>query len=258
MSLTSSEKRLAADISFDQDICGLVKQHANGALARLTAFTEDYRPESADGLSIAVNRDEVESIIDRLQPELRARGYRAFWSETYRSDGGKETDEIAVLKGLDDFQIIRLRRTSGGNYDVTMEDIIHRLKSWRKQCQFEVVGAGGAWVAIQFVTLPPNICAFAEEAYQFCPDTVEQGVGLKNESQDPEGFMAARKLCPKLSEALERKLKERAAEFQATAPPQVRAFLQSGGGGFTTPTDMGIRLLAYELTQSHQMFLWWD
>jgi hypothetical protein len=39
-------------------------------------------------------------------------------------------------------------------------------------------------------------------------------------------------------------------------PPQLRAMIESSG--FTTPTDMGIRLLAYELNESKQLFLWWD
>src|SRR5262249_9472386 len=143
------------------------------------------------------------------------------------------------------------------NYGVSTGAILKRVQSWRGQCYLEIVGAGGAWVGIQFATLPKNVCAFAEEVYEFCPDTVEQGVGLQNEKDHPEKFEAARRLCPNLSAKMERKLKEQKARFEAMEiPPQLRALLKSSG--FTTPTDMGIRLLAYELNESKQLFLWWD
>ena len=96
------------------------------------------------------------------------------------------------------------------------------------------MGAGSAWVAIQFVKLPANICAFAEEVYEFCPDTVEQSVGLQNEKDDPERFEAARRLCPTLSAGMEQKLEVQRASFgKLDMPPQLRAMISSSS--FITP-----------------------
>ncbi len=263
MSLTSAEKKLASAIGFDVDVCEFVKQHTCGTLDRLTALMEDYEERETDGLSVVVRRQDVEPVIALIQPQLSRRGYRAFWSETYKSNGAKNSDVIAVLKTTDQYSILSIRRSSGGNYGVSMDDVVNKLKEWESRCRFHILGAGGAWVALQFEVLPENICAFAEEVYDFCPDTVNQGVGLNNERDRPEAFAAARVLCPKLSTEMQKKLdKEKARFAQMELPPQFRELLKEmqkpGTGGFTTPTDMGIRLLAYYLKQSSQLYLWWD
>jgi hypothetical protein len=44
-------------------------------------------------------------------------------------------------------------------------------------CAFEVVGASRDWAALAFSKLPEKMCAFAEEVFSFCPDSVGQGTG---------------------------------------------------------------------------------
>jgi hypothetical protein len=257
MSLTPAEKQLAITVGFDEDVCDLVKQECRAPLRRLTAFSELGELEDVDGIAVTALRDEVMPIIGKLQPQLLPHGYRAFWSETCAANGSSRSEVVALLKGVDDSAIVRLQRTSGGNYGVSNAAILEKVQSWRGQCELQLVGAGGAWVAIQFTTLPDNVCAFAEEIYEFCPDSVEQGVGLQNENDHLEKFAAARRLCPALSAELERKLDEQKARFAAMKiPPGLRAMIDSSG--FSTPTDMGIRLLAYEIFESRQLFLWWD
>lgn len=256
MALTRAEMRLATAVGFDEDICDFIKDQCRAPLRRLTAFTEEGELEDADGIAVAADRDEVAPIIGRLQPTLFPRGYRAFSSEECEANGSKRYDVVAVLKNIDDSEIVRVKRSNGGNYDVSTEAILEKIQSWRSQCDLEVVGAAGAWVAIQFATLPKNVCTFAEEIYEFCPDTVEQGVGLLHEKDHPEKFEAARRLCPKLSKRMQRIVNDQTAQFTAMLPPELRATISSSG--FSTPTDIGIRLLAYELHELKQLFLWWD
>lgn len=257
MALTPAEQQLAASLGFDEDVCALVKEDCDGPLCRMMAFTDESELKEVDAVAVAVSRDRVGPIVGELQSHLRPRGYRAFWTTMYNENGSTRDDVVAVLKSLDDSEIIRLQRTNGGNYGVSMEAILEKLDSWRTECELQIVGAASDWVAIEFSTLPQDICAFAEDIYEWCPDTVEQGVGLESEEDDPEKFQAARQLCPKLSTRMERKLEEQKARFEAMElPPGLRAAVESSG--FNTPTDMGIRLLAYELKQSRQLFLWWD
>jgi hypothetical protein len=258
MDLTDAEKDLAVAIGFNEFICELVKQLTGGNLQRLMATTEDHEQEETNGLSVAVHRENVERIIGQLQPVLLPHSYRSFWSERYEPNGMKQTDEIVVLKTTDSYEIIQLRRPDGANYDVFTDNIIAKLKEWEARCKFAIFGAASDWVAIEFQTLPENICRFAEEVYDFCPDSVEQGVGLMNEDDHPETFEAARKLCPELSLPMQEKLKEKQAEFAAMDIPVELRQMLNAGKGFSTPTDMGIRLLAYEVNRSRQLFLWWD
>lgn len=259
MALTAVEKKLVGAVGFDEGVCKLLKQESGGSLTRLIRFTEQFDPVEAEGLAVKVPRAEAARIVARLQPQLLPRGYRLFWTGHYNRKGNGDGDAVALLKTTDETEIIRLRRSNGGNYGVSTGDILRALQSWRSRCEFEIVGADGDWVAIQFLTLPERVCEFAEEIYELCADTVEQGVGLRNESDYPKEFAAARRLCPELTEKMERKLQSKQAEIEAmkkNVPPQVRAMLDSSG--FTTPTDMGIRLLAYQLKQSKQLYLWWD
>lgn len=262
MCLTESEKRLVAEIGFEEDIYDLLRQDAGRAWDRLEGLSDQHESHAVNGLSLSVAQGEVEPFFERVQPVLLSRGYRAFWSELHEPNGLKRSDEIAVVKGDDDFQMIRLRRSDGANYGVATEDILLKLAEWRNRCDFEVSGASRAWVFLRFTTLPENVCRFAEEVYEFCPDTVEQGVGLNSEQDEPETFEAARLLCPEISEQMQRKLAEDKAKQQAMPLPpgaaELLSQLESGAFGFNTSTEMGIRLLALDIKESRNLFLWWD
>src|SRR5262249_34241141 len=133
----------------------------------------------------------------------------------HEPNGLRRSEEIAVLKTTDDLEVVRLKRSSGENYDVSAEDVLQKLAEWRNRCELEVVGADGDWVALRLKTLPESICEFAEEIYDFCPDTVEQGVGLLNERDAPEKFEAAHRLCPKLSARMQEKMDAQQARIEA-------------------------------------------
>src|SRR5262249_53586986 len=153
-----------------------------------------------DGISFRVRGgDEAERVMDTLQPVLLPEGYRAFWSVRRAANGLRQGDEVLVLKTTDHFAIVRARQSQGGNYNISNSNLVATLQRWERRGGFDVVGASDDWVALQFRSLPENLCAFAEEVYRFCPDTVDQGTGLMMESEDPQAFAAAKRLCPKLS-----------------------------------------------------------
>lgn len=258
MSLTVVELELANSIGIATEICEIVKHECNGTLKQLSVVTDDYQLQPIAGLSVAVRRSDVQPILASLQPRLTPFGYRAFWSERCDTNGRKESDEIAVARTDSDTFILGIRRPNGANYGLSPDDVANKIQDWKGRCQCQVVGAATDWVAIDFETLPGGACRFAEEVYNFCPDTVEQGVGLMNEADQPETFAAARALCPTLSTEMQQKIDAQTARFKKMVlPPQLRQMVDAGLA-FGTPTDMGVRLLAYSLEQSRQLFLWWD
>jgi hypothetical protein len=255
MALTKAEKRLAAELGFDESVCKLVKQRTGGPLQRALAPNDKFEFVAANGISVALSREQVDSLLPRLRSELHQQRYAAFWSNQFDDRGIHKCEEIVVLNNMHEDEFVRLQKTNGGNYGVSTEDLIERLKKWRGSFDLEVLGASGSWIAIRLQTLPKNICRFAEEVYDFCPDTVGQGVGLVQESDEPAAFRAARELCPKLSAKMQKKLaKERALFDSVKLPPAMRSELLAK----STPTDMGIRLLALAIRDSRELFLWWD
>ena len=262
MQLTPQETALAQEVNFDQDICLLIKSHANKKLERLQETFDYGKVRPGPGVSVAVNDgEEAERLINALRDELSGRGYRAFWSKRYEPDGMEETDEVAILKTDDPYAMIKLCQSDGANYDVSTEDIIDRLSEWKKRCDFEVVGASRDWVALQFSRLPADICQFAEDVYLLCPDTVGQGVSLKY-GDDEKRIEAARQLCPNpLSDRVHQRIAEQMGHLGHAAdllPPGLAETFGGMGDALRDEVDTGIRLLAYELRETKFLFLWWD
>jgi hypothetical protein len=273
MASGDEDQNLARDVGFDPAVLDLIRRHTRKKIERITV------PGSAGdsvlpgpGLSVKVaDGGAAEALMTSLQPELGPLGYRAFWSMRQDPRGLSEGDEVVVIKSADRYEPLRVRRTDAGNYDISTDDIIDRLKAWEQLCTFEVVGAASDWVALTFETLPERICAFAEEVYSFCPDSVGQGVGLKRERDHPQLYAAARELCPTISAAIRDQLKAQRDGVEARAAelsPELLAMignLRGANGGSdglaaaaTREAEMGVRLLAQELKEKKYLFLWWD
>jgi len=273
MASGDEDQKLARDVGFDPAVLGLIRRHTRKKIERMLVPGSDWESTlPGPGLSVKVAGGEAaEALMKGLQPELGPLGYRAFWSTREDPRGRKEGEEVVVIKSADRYEPLRVRRTDAGNYDISTDDIIDRLKAWEQLCNFEVVGAASDWVALTFETLPERICAFAEEVYLFCPDSVGQGVGLKRERDHPELFAAARELCPTISPAIRDQLKAQRDGIDARAAelsPELLAMLgnlrgvDGGSDGLAAAAireaETGVRLLAHELKEKKYLFLWWD
>jgi len=270
MASGEDDKKLARDVGFDPAVLALIRRHSRKKIERMMVPGSDGESIlPGPGLSVKVADGEAaEALMTPLQPELGPLGYRAFWSTRQDPRGRREGDEVVVIKSADRYEALRVRLTDAGNYDISTVDIIDRLKAWEQLCSFDVVGAASDWVALTFETLPEKICAFAEEVYLFCPDSVGQGVGLKRESQHPALFAAARELCPEVSPAIRDKLEAETDHVHSRAPElpsALRALLgdlgdanDSFASAAVREVEMGVRLLAHELREKKFLFLWWD
>jgi hypothetical protein len=262
MALTEAERTLADAVDFDVGVVQVVLRHSRKKLDRLMVADGDGRLSPGPGMSLAVaDGDAAEKLMTAVVPELAKLGCRAFWSERIKPDGSKETDEVAVIKAGDRYDPVRLRRTDGGNYDIFTDDIIGRLRLWEAVCRFDVVGVSTSWVALTFQTLPEELCAFAEEVYLFCPDSITQGAGLWRERDHPEKFKAARVLCPNISPAVRSKAEAKVRQVSGAAaslPPDLQAMLGQVAGAAVEEAETGVRLLARELREKKYLFLWWD
>ncbi|PSB41574.1 hypothetical protein C7B80_30265 [Cyanosarcina cf. burmensis CCALA 770] len=77
---------------------------------------------------------------------------------------------IAVFKGEEPWDIIKIHQTNGWNYDISPKDIINKLKSWREVCEFEIIFASKSSLSLEFVRPPTDIEKFAKNVVEFCPD----------------------------------------------------------------------------------------
>lgn len=86
-----------------------------------------------------------------------------------------EKSLVGIVKLDNHYQIVKFFGTGAGNYDLSNQDIINKLRDWEKLCEFEILGGGGDTLELAFKTLPDDLSAFAEDVYEFCPDLMDQG-----------------------------------------------------------------------------------
>ena len=173
-SLSASEERIAGQIGFEKDILLLVKGEARGPVHRLTGYDEDGYQIMANGLTVSVPRSRTEQVLLALREKLKTLKYMAFIVEINNT---LKIDKIGIIKGTDQYEILRVMHTNGDEDDVSHEEVIEKLKGWGKRCTFDIVGAENDWVELEFRIMPRDLNDFADDVYDFSPDTVDEGAG---------------------------------------------------------------------------------
>lgn len=172
--LSVLEEHIASHIGFEKDILMLVKGEARSPLHRLSGYDEDGYQIMANGVTVSVPRSRSEQILWSLRNKLKPRKYMAFIIEF---NDALKIDKIGIIKGTDQYDILQVMYTNGDEDDVSHEEIIEKLKGWEKRFTFEIIGAENDWVQIEFRILPRDLKVFADEIYDFSPDTVNEGTG---------------------------------------------------------------------------------
>jgi hypothetical protein len=172
--LSQYAETVAQAIKFDRQVLIIMKEESGESIHRMTGYDERDFQIIVDGAYVPVPEDRTDTVLDALRRRLAPLRYMAFVIEMNENI---KTDKIGVLKGTDQYEILRLMHTDGDDYDISNEDVIERLKDWEKSSPFDIIGADNDWVEIEFKTLPKDLKAFVEEVYDFCPDAVDQGPG---------------------------------------------------------------------------------
>lgn len=163
---------MALRLGFSQDILNIIKRIANTDLQ--TFYQKDLYSEgtaTAAGIFFTSNEDAVDEILLKLQTELKPFGCLAFISER-----GSKKASVAIVKGHDQFDILRIQQTNGENYDISNNKVIYTLKEMHKQYPFTILGAGHDWAEVKFIELPKNNdILLLKNVYEFCPDIADQG-----------------------------------------------------------------------------------
>jgi hypothetical protein len=178
VTLSPYAEELAKTIKFDRQVLITAKEESGSSIYRLIGYDEKDYQIIAEGIVVPVPEDRTDMVLDSLREKLTPLKYMAFVVEM---NAGIKTDKIGILRGTDQYEILRVMHTDGDDYDISNEDVIERLKEWEKNSPFDIIGADNDWVEIEFKTLPKDLKSFAEEVYDFCPDAVDQGPGSVSE-----------------------------------------------------------------------------
>lgn len=174
VTLSPYAEEVARIIKFDRQVLITMKEESDGSIHRLTGYDENDFQIIVDGVCVPVPEDRTDAVLEALRKKFAPLKYMPFVVEM---NGIIKTDKIGVVKGTDQYEILRIMHTDGDEYDISNQDVIDRLKEWEKTSPFIIVGAGNDWVELEFKMLPKDLKAFTEEVYDFCPDAVDQGPG---------------------------------------------------------------------------------
>jgi hypothetical protein len=184
ISLSNDELGILKEIGFDTEIAKQAKSYLLSSFYQFEtsdpgSIVKDGKQQKTgtkkqNGISWKVGSEKTNPAIHALRDDLKKKDYLIFVSE--QGDGGSPS-EITIIKSADQFDILRIQKTDGINYNHDNEDVIKRLQEWNDQYGIEIIGAGYDWVEISIVNTPKDVKEFAKEVYAFCPDSVNQGVG---------------------------------------------------------------------------------
>jgi hypothetical protein len=174
VTLSPASEELAKSIKFDRQVLIIAKGESQDHIGRLIGFDEENYQIIAPGIVISVPEDKTYHILSSLRQKLLPLKYMPFVVEM---NEGIKIDKIGIIKGTDQYEILRIMHTDGDEYDISNHDVIDRLKEWEINSPFDILGADSDWVEIEFKILPKDLIAFAEEVNDFSPDAVEQGPG---------------------------------------------------------------------------------
>lgn len=173
--LTQAEVILLREINFNAQLISEIKALTNSDIKQLPEI-EKETAEVLDTYFGGIYSEAVEvkciDIVKRLKPKFRKKGYLIFVSE---SEDFKKN--VAVIKGTDELDILRYRVTNGINYGLKNDDLIKKVTEWKSRYGLVVIGCSLDWFQLEFDRLPEDLDKFANEVYEFCPDSVDQGVG---------------------------------------------------------------------------------
>jgi hypothetical protein len=176
--LSPYAEEIGRTIKFDRQVLIIVKEMTHDRIGRLVGFDDDGYQIIAPGIVVSVPEDKAENIFTGLRHRLKPLHYTAFIVEM---NDAIKVYKIGVLKGTDQYEILRIMHTDGDDYDISNQDVIDWLKELEQKTPFNIIGADSDWVEIEFTTLPKDLKALAEAVYDFCPDAVDQGTGSVDE-----------------------------------------------------------------------------
>ncbi len=180
--LVPEERALVDRIGFDELIMRRIKSHNIPHFDQLTV----HHVENTHSLGVPTSGFTYDTFQRRAELHVRDEreplsrlGYRIFLSKLASNT---QQAQVAVIRGNDQYDILRVMRTEDVNGDKTNQDIITHLQEWEQAHPFNIWGANHDWVLAKFRKFPTNMLAFAREVIAFAPDVYGQA-DWENEEQ---------------------------------------------------------------------------
>lgn len=136
-----------------------------------------------------VYEDKARQIIKSESGKLKAQGYYIYLTNLNFDKAFRSLRDIAIVKGYDKYDLLKIYDVSGPNYDITNQQVIDQIKSWEKYIKIDFIAFEFDRFEGRIRSINYDISRLAKENYKLCPDVIEQGYetmdklekGLQNE-----------------------------------------------------------------------------
>ena len=155
-----------------------VVEAATGTKAAPLTVGEQTPPDA-----VMFRVDDGASLVDRHRAPLLEYGATLFIAEHGFS---RDKDTLGLAKTTDKFRVVQLVGSDGINYGHDNAEVVAWLRELDKADPFELTGAGFDYVEGYFKNAPKDPHALARNIYAFCPDFVDQGLGLTEDGTPEE------------------------------------------------------------------------
>ena len=129
--LSPKETELVNKLDFNIELMKELKKETKNDLIQLPAIdqeTADVLDEFYNGIHSSVSEEKANLIVKKLKEKFRAKGYLIF-----AFTGEDDSKSVGVIKGTNDLDILRYRRTDGINHDYENDDIFAKISEWNER-----------------------------------------------------------------------------------------------------------------------------
>ncbi len=128
------------------------------------------------GAAVGVPSERADSLLAAVQQSFLTRGFFLFRHESNYGLEGRP-DELALVPVWDQYRVVKLVGTSGGDSTSSNANVIAWLRALEPAAPFVLTGVGSDHLAGRFTGRLADPEAMARLIHAFCPDVVDQGTG---------------------------------------------------------------------------------
>ncbi len=183
--LTDRERFLCDSLKVDTSIVLGIRTQTDSSLAPFPMNLEmvlnkdidaDSNGKQFAGFIFNAPNSTADNIVINLYSDFQKKGYTIFFLD--RNFGiNNKSDILGILKTVDKYQILKQVQTDGINWETDNDSLLNLVKRFDKKYSLDLVGASGDWCEFKINKEPKNWLTLAKEAYNVCPDIVDQGSG---------------------------------------------------------------------------------
>lgn len=172
--LSDREISLCEELEYDQKLAFAIKEITKSGIELIPEVDEyaEIQETKDEGLCSELDYRSAFDYVLKAKDKFGNKGYLLFFFE----DDSKRVF-LSMMKGGDEVEPVKWRKTNGINFNIDNNKIIEKLKEWQGVCKYEILGVGCDYIEIKFFQLPVDMDTFVKDLYNFCPDVVDQGTG---------------------------------------------------------------------------------